>query len=533
MPVLLLFSIAFAFVASIALVPVVRWLAHKLAIVDNPDHERKLHRQSIALGGGVAVFAASISSIAATAYFDLHGGESLLLIANRWYILFAAAAAMLLIGLVDDKWTLRGRQKLLLQCLTIVVLVGSGTLVDRISLFGYTFQLGVLAFPLTVLWLLVAINALNLIDGADGVATTAGCIICAGLGFLSVRHGVTIEGVVAFALAGALAGFLIYNRPPASIFLGDAGSMMIGLFVGVLAIWSNVKESTVLASAPVAILAIPLFDSTAAILRRWLTGRSIYIADRAHVHHLLQAKYGSARMLLIVATLCTTTTTLAVFSTLYQQPWLSALGVVIVLALLVVTRSFGHAECRLLVTRASQFALSFTSFPSKYSANTLDRRVLLQGSGQWETVWEPLVEFAKSHDLDKIKIDLNLAWLHEGYHATWQSAQMSAKEFQFSLRIPLFTFRQSDQTQVRIGSLEITAAANDPGVHGRISEFSEKLLDLCPQIDAVVGELEHARQKNYLRSGEPVVAAPLSELGASDDQSRAEYQPEPETASPA
>ena len=497
MPVLLLICVAVAIAASIVLVPIVRWLARQLGIVDQPDHERKFHQQSIALGGGVAVFAAALVSVLATVYYDQHAGQSLLPIAKKWYVLFAAAGAMLFVGLIDDKWTLRGRQKLLLQCLIIVVLVGSGTLVDRISLFGLTLHLGLLGFPLTVLWLLIAVNALNLIDGADGVATTAGGIICAGLGFLTIRHGITIEGVVAFAIAGALGGFLFYNRPPATIFLGDAGSMMIGLFVGVLAIWSNVKESTVLASAPVAILAIPLFDSTAAILRRWLTGRSMYRADRAHVHHLLQAKYGSVRMLLIVAALCATTTTLAVVSTWSQRPWLSALGVAVVLVLLVATRSFGHAECRLIVNRASQFARSFTTLPSKNSLGNLDRRVLLQGSGRWETVWEPLVDFAKTHDLDKVKIDLNLTWLHEGYHATWQSTRMPAKEFQLSLRIPLFTYRQSDQIQVCIGSLEIIAAANDPAVHSSISDFSEKLIDLCPQIDAIIDELEYNRAKKW------------------------------------
>ena len=425
---------------------------------------------------------------------------------------------MLIIGLIDDKWTLRGRQKLLLQCLTIVVLVGSGTLVDRINVFGQTFQLGLLGFPLTVLWLLVAVNALNLIDGADGVATTAGCIICAGLGFLGIRQGITIEGVVAFALAGALAGFLVYNHPPASIFLGDSGSMTIGLFVGVLAVWSNVKESTVLASAPVAILAIPLFDSTAALLRRWLTGRSIYVADRAHVHHLLQAKYGSLRMLLIVAVLCATTTTLAVISTVYQRPWLSALGVAVVFALLIVTRSFGHAECRLVLTRASQFALSFASLPSK-NTNSVDRRVLLQGNGRWETVWEPLVEFANSHDLNKVKINLNLTWLHEGYHATWQNAHMPSKEFQLSLRIPLFTFRCTDQTQVCIGSLEIIAAANDPTVHDRISALSDKLVDLCPQIDAVVDELERAQREKAAPTRQRTAAGHVAQDESSDGES--------------
>jgi len=279
--------------AALVLVPVGRTVAHMIGIVDRPDAERKLHHTPVALGGGITVFLAFSIAFVITVLIDRQFfARSLGDISYNWYVLFASAVAILVVGFIDDVWALRGRQKLLLQCLIIVCMVGSGTVIERIGFFGFEFQLGVFAFPVTVVWLLVAVNALNLIDGADGVATTAGSIICLGLGFLSQQFGSPLGGVVGFAMAGALAGFLVFNRPPATIYLGDAGSMMIGLFVGVLAVWSNVKESTVLASAPVAILAVPLFDSTAAILRRWLTGRSIYAADRAHLHHLLHEKYG-------------------------------------------------------------------------------------------------------------------------------------------------------------------------------------------------------------------------------------------------
>jgi UDP-GlcNAc:undecaprenyl-phosphate GlcNAc-1-phosphate transferase len=148
-----------------------------------------------------------------------------------------------------------------------------------------------------------------------------------------------------------------------------------------------------------------------------------------------------------------------------------------------------------------------------------DRRVLLQGNGRWETVWEPLVQFAKTHDLNKVKIDLNLAWLHESYHGTWQSLEMPAKEFQFGMRIPLFAFHQSEQTQVRIGCLEIITLATDPNVHQRISDLSDQLIDLCPEIDAVVQELELARQEQADEALESV------EVGSQHDESD-RYLPE-------
>ena len=492
---LIAICILISIAASLLLVPMVRAAAHRIGMVDHPDSERKLHRESVALGGGLAVFLALIAAFVATILIDRQFfGYSLGYVSISWYLLFFSAGAILLVGLIDDAWTLRGRQKLLLQCLIIVGLVGSGTVIHAVNLLGYELQLGIFAYPLTVLWLLVAVNALNLIDGADGVATTAGAIICFGFGVLSLQHGAALTAVVGFGLAGSLAGFLVFNRPPATIYLGDAGSMMIGLFVGVLAVWSSFKESTVLASAPIAILAIPLFDSSAAILRRWLTGRSIYTTDRAHLHHLLQEKYGNVKMLLVVALLCATSTTLSVLSIQLAQPWLAGLGVAIVLGLLVLTRSFGHAECRMLAGRAFHFAESLAMKPTKCESEKQHRRELLQGEANWDTIWEPLVAFAETHNLAKVTINMNLAWLHEGYHANWQSIRLPEKAFQLSVCVPLFTNRPSDNVQVQIGRLEIIAAANAPGVYRRIAELSDQLIDLSPEIDRIVASLESSKQ---------------------------------------
>tara|TARA_R110002073_G_scaffold334973_2_gene525827 strand:- start:16409 stop:17998 length:1590 start_codon:yes stop_codon:yes gene_type:complete len=488
---LLLACLAISLASALLLVPVVRALAIRTGMIDKPDSERKLHQTPIALGGGVAVFASLLFGFVCTVLIDRNfNGFSLGHFNPSWYVLIFAAAAVLVVGLIDDRWPLRGRQKLLFQCLIVASVVGSGTVIRQINLLGIEISLGNLAFPITMLWLLIAINALNLIDGADGMATTVGCIVCAGLGFLSSRSGVNLTAVLCFSLSGALLGFLAFNRPPATIYLGDAGSMMIGFFVGVLAIWSNTKESTVLASAPVAILALPLFDSTAAILRRWLTGRSIYITDRAHLHHLLQAKYGSLGMLAVVAGLCLITTTLAYVSTYFSLPWLSIVGVILALGLLIFTRSFGHAESKLLVTRAVHFCHSFSKSPDVCETEKQHRKHALQGSGSWETVWEPIVELAQSHNLASIKIDLNLAWLHEGYHASWHSMRLPEKAHQLTMCVPLFTQRTKDGSELVIGRLEMVAPAKSPDVYSHIAGFIEQLSELNPQIDYVIESLE-------------------------------------------
>jgi UDP-GlcNAc:undecaprenyl-phosphate GlcNAc-1-phosphate transferase len=482
-----------------------------LGIVDHPDSERKLHAEPVALGGGLAIYGAVVVTFAATVLIDRAifggGGESaglLGFVSHSLYILFGAAGVLLFVGLIDDTWVLRGRQKLLLQCLILFALVGGGTLINQINVLGFEIELGILAFPITVVWLLLAVNALNLIDGADGMATTAGCVISAGLGIVSIFNGSSLSAVIAFALAASLLAFLVFNRPPASIYLGDAGSMTIGLFVGVLAVWSSVKESTILASAPVAILAIPLFDSTAAILRRWLTGRSLYTTDRAHLHHLLQERLGPIRMLFVVAGLCVTTTSMAVMSVVFNQPWLAVLGVIMVTVALIGTRSFGYAEVRLVIGRAIHFAQSFATHPTNNNTMSHDRRIALQGVERWDTIWDPLVQFAKGNRFAKIKIDLNLAWLHEGYHAHWQSVRLPERPHQLQVSIPLFVDRSTQRaTRVPIGRLEVIAGASDPDIYDRISELSDYLRELMSEIERMINRLESTRKGIGLPDSRP------------------------------
>ena len=511
MPQLLFLTLAAAFAASCVLVPIVRAIAIRVGLVDKPDAERKLHERPIALAGGVAVFAAML--LAFGGVYVLGGSNQPIdwssKLTGRWAGLFLAAGAMLIVGLVDDAWTLRGRQKLLLQSLIAMSLVGSGTLIEQVSLFGWELPLGAFAIPISVLWLLVATNALNLLDGADGMATTVGCFVCGGFAILAYVQGGSMLGVaIALALCGSLAGFLVYNRPPASIFLGDAGSMMVGLMVGVLAMWCSVKGSTVIAAVPIAILVLPLFDSSAAIIRRWMTGRSMYTTDRGHLHHLLHEKFGPAGMLLVVAILCTLSIAVAVTAILLDFEGLAPIGGLAVLIALIGTRSFGHSECRMLLGRTVHLVQSFFVRAQRCESTVQQRRIQFQGSGGWDVVWEPLVEFAKKFELAKVKIDVNMAWLHEGYHATWQSVRLPEKAFQSVVRIPLYAHRDGELKPVPIGRVEIIAA-NQGHSHEQLAEFLVHASELQTQVEQLVDQLDQQQRtkwaaKRLAKASQPV-----------------------------
>lgn len=497
---------------SLGLVPAVRAFCRRFGIIDKPDAVRKLQSDAVSLGGGLAVYLCVCVTFALVLLGDRYWGEALLgTLDRRWHVLFYAAAALMMVGLVDDAFTLRGRQKLLLQILIVVAVVGGGTLVQSVHIAGFRLDLGILAFPLTVVWLLAAINALNLIDGADGMASTAGAIISGGLAILCVCSGSFIGAIVAAALCGSLLGFLVFNRPPATIYLGDAGSMVIGLFVGVLSIWGSVKGSTLLSFAPLLMLSLPLFDSSIAILRRVLTGRSIYATDRAHLHHRLLDRFSHPMMLVVVASLTAITSLASILSIVFEQQWIAAAGVGLVFAILVLTRLFGNAELKMLARRTASFGESLLLRSHHSDLQVHQKTVQLQGNRCWDHIWQSLVEFAIDRELSKIKLDVSIAWMQEGYHGSWQRSRLPEKSEQLSLKVPIFLGERL------VGRLELIGNASKPSTLGALDQIGDRMVELKAQIrrliDTVELEIVPAASGNPTVSVEPVTSAePLSSV---------------------
>jgi len=140
--------------------------------------------------------------------------------------------------------------------------------------------------------------------------------------------------------------------------------------------------------------------------------------------------------------------------------------------------------------QAAHFARSLTVPPAVRESTKHHRCISLQGSGPWDTIWEPLVDFAESHGLAGVKIDLNMAWLHEGYHANWQSIRLPDKETLIRVKVPLFTKRGGQEVQ--IGRLELAAPSAGANSYVLISDISDQLADLGPAINQIVLELEAA-----------------------------------------
>ena len=318
---LIWFFIAFftlAMIVSLGITPIVRSAALRFGLVDEPDGRRKLHAKPIPVAGGVAVLITSVIMITALFVFAdpiksilkseiaRASFDSVVTMRPELIGLAIAAAIIGLVGVADDLVGLRGGHKILGQMLAVSVVIFTGVKFDTINVFGWTIDLGVMTIPITVFWLLGAINALNLIDGLDGMLGSIGCIVCGSFAALAYLSGQIQAAFVATAVAGSLLGFLFFNFPPATIFLGDCGSMLVGLVVGVLGIESSLKGAAAASlAAPAALLVIPIFDTSAAIIRRWLTGRSIYSTDRAHLHHrLIDSGFSNRQVLLLVGLIC-------------------------------------------------------------------------------------------------------------------------------------------------------------------------------------------------------------------------------------
>jgi len=476
-----LIALSASFVLSLLLTPIFRRLSIAVGLVDHPDSHRKLHREPIALCGGPTILFSSL--VAACLVPFLHDTIRQTFWANPWPILglIGGAVAIVVLGVVDDKFTLRGRQKLFGQIAVCCWMVFCGYRIVDIELFGIHFNMAILMVPVSILWLLMTINSLNLIDGADGLCSSVGWIASAGIAVIATLIGHPLEATIAAGLAGALLGFLVYNFPPAKVFLGDSGSMLVGLILGALAVRASLKGPTsVSLLAPVAIFAIPFFDSGIAILRRKLTGRSIFSTDRGHIHHSMLRWGLSNRGLVIAITIgCGITAIGAIFSTSMGNPAIAVISVMCVLGALVASRAFGHAELQLLGSRTYHFCSSFMPRRKWDSVVGNQHAIRFQGNRGWETVWNSLMEFAEKHELAKVSLDLNVPWLHEGFHASWSRTRMPDEANLWKSQIPVFANNRPLGKMLLIGRMENVNAVS---VLNELAEMMEGLQSVLREL---------------------------------------------------
>ncbi len=288
-------ALLIALVVSLAATPIARRLAFKFNILDVPDESVKTHKTPTAYLGGVAVLVGLLAGGifgGFALYSELESAEQIRMLVG----VMAGAIFACGIGLIDDLKDLRPLHKLLGQAVCTLFLYGAGirpVLGDHLALIGIELSPwvdGVLSFVLILFFVLGSTNSLNLLDGLDGLCAGVTAIITTGFLALSITlatwgntRGDAVTIVVSLSLVGAVLGFLVFNRHPAKIFLGDAGSVMLGFVIAAMMMLFSVSNPRWML-ASIMIFGLPILDTGTALIRRFLNGRPLFVSDRGHIY---------------------------------------------------------------------------------------------------------------------------------------------------------------------------------------------------------------------------------------------------------
>ncbi|MGI5831475.1 MAG: glycosyltransferase family 4 protein [Thermoguttaceae bacterium] len=508
-PLFYLFLVCVAAVTKIATEYYARW-AQKHGVVDKADGLRKLQKAPTPVSGGVVIFAvAALATVIGVSYHNLAETASGTVPFTKIALILGAAFVLVLTGFLDDKNGMKGKRKLLLQLLTTSVIVGYARNYHSVEIFGHTIDLGHLFFPLALFWLVGFINAINLIDGADGVASVVGIMIFLSSGIIGVLHGPAYWTIafLSFVMAAALFGFFLCNRPPAKIYLGDSGSMLIGFMAAVVLINAcSVGHGTIRFCPAFAIAFLPILDSFSAIVRRTLAGRSIYFADRSHLHHRIQTHVGRNWTLLITLVLLQIPLSIGgIWGTLcdcVKNPYsdLIPLGAALsVLVFLIVTNIFGRNELKLMLLALKRLFCRIFFCPLREREPNRIRSFINLQEADWKTIWDSILQQTADYPCCfHVSLDINIPtmevdfFVSKGERAIEKGIDADPRSI-VALRMPLMLEKTN-----YCGNLFLQYEMLECGSKSVI-ELAEKLRD--ESVGAVEAFVRSRRQQDERLSG--------------------------------
>lgn len=272
-----------AFVISIVVTPFVKKFAMFTGVISIPKDDRRVHKKPMPLLGGLSIYAAFLVTV-----FLKKGNITIW----EWGVVLGATI-IVIGGFLDDKYEIKPWQKLFFQIAAACCLIGFG---DRIKLLTNPFYnmnpyIDIdlwISIPFTMIWIIGITNALNLIDGLDGLAAGVGLISTITIFIVALLNGRQEAMYMTAILSGAILGFLPYNFNPASIFMGDTGSQLLGFLLAAISMEGAIKSATAFSIAvPILALGLPIYDTLFAMIRRKINGKPIMQADKGHLHHRL------------------------------------------------------------------------------------------------------------------------------------------------------------------------------------------------------------------------------------------------------
>ncbi len=393
-------------VVVLLMTPIVRHYAIKWDVVDRPGG-RRIHKIPIPRLGGVAIAVALLVSVVSVFIYSeirervLHLGPSVFAEVfaqniNAVLGMGVGAAAILALGIYDD---VKGTRPLLKLAVQVGVALFCFQLGFRVRIIGIPWvdeplQLGVFSLPFTVLWMVVIINAVNLIDGIDGLASGASFFACVTLFILAYTSRDLVDAFSLAALAGAILGFLFFNSHPAMVFLGDSGSMLLGFILAAVSVRGSTKGVTafsILASATA--LGLPLLDTSLAVVRRALTGKPLMGADQDHIHHRLLRLGLSQRQVVMALYGLSTFLAMIALSTSFlrsHKVFLTIMFIALAGILLVSMRYLGYVQ-HIREERKNLFLHDLFDGVATRTDALLRLRADLQAAQSLEAIWEALL----------------------------------------------------------------------------------------------------------------------------------------------
>jgi UDP-GlcNAc:undecaprenyl-phosphate GlcNAc-1-phosphate transferase len=407
------YAVAFALglIVSFAATPLVRRLALRLRAIDgidSTDAPRRIHTIPTPRLGGLAIVLGFFVPATGLLFWDnditrgLQGDVPLI------FALFGGGVVIVGLGMYDDIKGSNAWQKLAVQVSIGISMYALGIRIDQVSIpFGEPFELGWLALPATIVWFVAIINAVNLIDGLDGLASGVAFVALAITFIIAAdRHAILLAALLA-AMAGGVLGFMPYNFNPARIFMGDTGSMFLGFALALTTLKANQKSSTaVTILVPIVVLAFPLTDTALAIIRRVLRGDNPLSGDREHIHHRLLSRGLSQRSVAFVLYFFSGIAGVMALLMSYassSQTTLLLVGLLILGGVLLYMLGYGSFRARdwrnLGRIRRDKLLVRLAA------ARALER---LKAAKQVDDVWRAVRPFGDLIDCSSVRLDVNL-----------------------------------------------------------------------------------------------------------------------------
>lgn len=386
------------------LTPLVRRAANKRGLLDHVIGTRKIHGRPIPRLGGIAIIAGFYAPLLGIAWFETGVGHLFYSERKSAIALLAGGLVIGLLGLFDDLKGARARQKLAVQGALACALWLAGFRIDDIVTPWGTIPLGPAGLPFTVLWIVGVINALNLIDGLDGLAGGVALFAIGTTFVIAFTRQDPLMVMFMASLGGAVLGFLFYNFNPASIFMGDTGSMFLGYILAVSSIKTSQKTSTAVAIlVPIIALGLPIADTLLAVGRRAYRGRPLFSADKEHIHHRLLALGLTQRQTaLLLYAICVVLAAGALLLTFARGPHAALILVVLTVAGFLGMRRIGYFQLS-----AHARAVEQRRRNQQLRSQVRQIRGPIQRAGTAEEIWQPMPAIGLA--LSCCSLSLNLA----------------------------------------------------------------------------------------------------------------------------